>query len=94
MKKVLFLGLLFGLLVVIPGKIQAQFYSPYIYNNNALVNRALAHQRAKAAYNRKVSRKKSNRKVVRRKTRRVSMLQLNEFKFKPEIYSAKKADIV
>lgn len=93
MKKILFGSLLLGLLFILPGRVQAQFYSPYIYNNNALVNRALAHQRAKAAYNRKVSRKKS-KKVVRRKTRRVSMLHLNEFKFKPEIYSAKKSEIV
>ena len=83
MKKVLFGSLLLGLLFILPGKTQAQFYSPYIYNNNALLNRALAHQRARTAYNRKVSKKKVSRKVVRQKTRRVSMLQLNEFKFKP-----------
>lgn len=93
MKKILFFGLMFGILFILPGKVQAQFYSPYIYNNNALLNRALAHQRAKAAYNRKVAKKRTSKKVVRRKTRRVSILQLNEFKFKPEV-SVKRADIV
>lgn len=94
MKKVLFGSLLLGLLFILPGRIQAQFYSSYIYNNNALVNRALAYQRAKAGYNRKVSRKRTSRKVVRRRTRRVSMLLPGEIKFKPEIYLAKRADIV
>lgn len=94
MKKMLLSAVIFGFaLFIIPTKLQAQTpyynYPPYIASQ-----RAAAYAMARAKYKRATARKKATRKTVRRKTRRVSMLQLNEFKFKPEIYSAKKADIV
>lgn len=94
MKKLLLCAAIFGFaLFIIPTKLQAQTpyynYPPYIASQ-----RAAAYAMARARYKKATARKKAKRKVVSRKTRRVSMLELNEFKFKPEMYKAKRADIV
>lgn len=91
----MFIALVGTTFVVLPCKTQAQFYSPYIYNNNALLNRALAHQKAKATYKRKVSKKKmSNKRDVRRKTSKVSALDTDEQKIKVLSSLTRKADVV
>ena len=49
MKKLLAIASFFVLgLIIFPGNINAQYYSPYIYTNNAYLNYAIASQKAKA----------------------------------------------
>jgi hypothetical protein len=74
MKKYILIAIIFAAaLVVLPSKTQAQ-YNPYIYNNNAYLQYALASQRARARGRKKVVRKTARKRVVR-KARRVSSLE-------------------
>ncbi len=97
MKKYILIAIIFAAaLVVLPSKTQAQ-YNPYIYNNNAYLQYALASQRARAMRARgkkKVVRKKARKRVVR-KARRVSSLEdIVIPKFRIESDLPKKAYIV
>ena len=92
MKKIILSLVILGAAFFIsPLKAKAQYYNypPYI-----AAQRATAYAMARARYKRATARKKAKRKVIRRKTRRVSMLQLNDFKFKPETFPLKRANIV
>lgn len=88
MKKLLLSAIIFGVvLFIVPLKAKAQYYNypPYIASQ-----RAVAYAMANARYRKATARKKAKKQSVRRKKRRVSMLQTNDLKFKPELYSARR----
>lgn len=66
-------------LLVFPSKTQAQYTSPYIYNNNAYLNYAIASSKARATRNRgkkKAARRRARRRVVhRRRAGQTSLLE-------------------
>lgn len=67
-------------LLVFPSKTQAQYTSPYTYNNNAYLNYAIASRKARATRNRgkkKAVRRQARRRAVHRRHRanRVSLLE-------------------
>lgn len=96
MKKYFAMFLIFaGAFVVLPTAAKAQVYSPYIWNNNALMNRAMAYSRARRAYNRKKAvRKKAVRRKAVRRSRRVSSVDVPDFKRDLNILRPKKIEVI
>ena len=96
MKKYLVMFVIFaGAFVVLPTVAKAQLNTPYIWNNNALFNRALAYSRARRAGNRKKAvRKKAVRRKAVRRARRVSSLDIPDFKRDLNILRPKEIEVV
>lgn len=83
MKKTFMFGIAaFMVLIFSASEGFAQFNSPYLWNNNALVNRALIYAKTSGAKSKRKSGKKavaktgkSRKKVIHRRSRRVSVLE-------------------